>query len=77
MKEALNKTGRPIWYSITQLVPYNDTWDAMHCVPAQAFTVRPWVAAGLDPTTLANSYLIEYCNNANNFGHTAGLWTIP
>ena len=72
MKESLNKTGRPIWYSITQLVEYNDTWSAMHCVPGKAFTVRPWVRQGLDPTQLANSYLIEYCNNEDQFGRTAG-----
>lgn len=28
------------------------------------------MAAGKDVTTLANSYLIEYCNNAPTFGST-------
>ena len=34
MREALNKTGRPIWYSLTGRVQYNDSaWHApMHCI---------------------------------------------
>ena len=28
-----------------------------------AFTTKPWVAEGKDVTSLANSYLVEYCNN--------------
>jgi hypothetical protein len=71
MREALNKTGRPIWYSITGRVVYNDSaWHAaMHCIkpprPAGypdfygAFTPRPWVRAGKDVTALANSYLLR------------------
>ena len=63
-------------------VDYDDGQDAMHCIaPKQqttgpptgrfgAFTTRPWVAAGLDPRTLANSYLAEYCNNKDIFGTT-------
>ena len=31
----------------------------MHCYGTNTFTVKPWVAAGLDPTTLANSFLVE------------------
>lgn len=45
----------------------------MHCYGAGAFTVKMWLAAGLDPRTLANSYLIEYCNNHDYFGFT-GAW---
>jgi hypothetical protein len=55
MRDALNATGRPIWFSITERVAYNDSqWHKnMHCIhpprPAGypneygAFTVRPWV----------------------------------
>ena len=73
MRDALNATGRPMWYSITQILDYNDGRDAMHCsqpksgcssTPAgckrwSAFTVRPWVYQGLEPQSLANSYLAE------------------
>ena len=40
------------------------------CSRYGAFTVKPWVYAGLDPRTLANSYLAEYCNNKVEFGVT-------
>ena len=59
----------------------------MHCIGPQkkgdtgrwgAFTVRPWIAQGKDPRSLANSYLVEYCNSDVNdkgghgFGTTGG-----
>ncbi len=84
MKNALNSTGRPIWFSITERVLYNDSeWHAaMHCIrpprPAGypnafgAFTVRPWVQRGKDVPALANSFLIEYCNNEPTWGYTNG-----
>jgi hypothetical protein len=41
--------------------------QTMHCIKPPrdwgAFTVRPWVYQGKPVTALANSYLIEYCNN--------------
>ena len=37
------------------------------------FTVLPWVAAGKNPIALANSFLVEYCNNYDNFGFTGGV----
>ena len=72
MRDALNATGRPIWYMITQIVDYNDGRDVMHCIHPTpgcqggncrrfgAFSVRPWVQAGKDPGELANSFLAEY-----------------
>lgn len=84
MKNALNSTGRPIWFSITERVLYNDSeWHAaMHCIrPPRptgypnafgAFSVRPWVQRGKDVPALANSFLIEYCNNEPWFGFTNG-----
>ena len=67
MRDALNKTGRPIYYSITGIVPYNDAWPSMHCIGdgrpgfAGAFTVRPWVAEGRDPGELANVRTAMVC----------------
>ena len=63
---------------------YDDSaWHAtLHCIkpprpagyPSEwgAFTPRPWVSAGRDVTALANSYLVEYCNNHPYFGTTNG-----
>ena len=89
MRDALNATGRPIWFSITERVAYNDSqWHKnMHCIhpprPAGypneygAFTVRPWIHAGKDVPSLANSYLIEYCNNNPTWGYTNGVVPTP
>lgn len=75
MRDALNATGRHIYYSITQGVPYNDGpgRSPMHCYGESAFTIKPWVAEGKDPTQLANSFLVEYCNNLDFFGYTGGI----
>ena len=77
MRDALNASGRPIYYSITGIVPYNDAQPGMHCIKPNvhggfsgAFTVRPWSAEGRNPGDIANSYLVEYCNNADTFGKT-------
>jgi alpha-N-acetylglucosaminidase len=89
MRRALNKTGRPVWYSITQrmfwnesngepaaLAPMHNSHNMMQCAGATsactAFTVKPWLLAGHDPRALANSYLIEYLNNAPRWGGTPG-----
>jgi len=72
MRDALNRTGRPIYFSITQGVPWVDGHEKMHCYGNTAFTVLEWVAAGLNPAALANSWLIEYCNNEDFFGFTDG-----
>eukprot|EP00947_MAST-08B_sp_MAST-8B-sp1_P001967 g1967.t1 len=82
MRDALNRTGRPMWYMITQIVDFDDGLDDMHCIgPPKgctgskcgkwgAFTVKPWVYEGKDPRQLANSFLAEYCNNKVPFGTT-------
>ena len=36
MRDALNATGRPIYYSITGIVGYDDRQPAMHCSPQTA-----------------------------------------
>ena len=58
MRDALNASGRPIYFSITQGIPWTDGHPLMHCYGNSAFTVLGWLAEGLDPATLANSYLI-------------------
>lgn len=72
MRNALNQTNRSIYFSITEAVPYTDGHPSMHCYGDNVFTVVPWYQSGLDPTTLANSYLVEYCNNMDFFGYTDG-----
>ena len=62
---------------------------SMECFEG-AFTPLPWRQQGLHPTDLANSWLVEYCNNGARFGSTLGSggsllsqldsqadWTIP
>eukprot|EP00040_Diaphanoeca_grandis_P019806 m.104901 g.104901 ORF g.104901 m.104901 type:complete len:660 (+) comp27602_c1_seq1:1807-3786(+) len=77
MRDSLNKTGREMWYSITQRMTFadlNKQQSQMYCVhPPRdwgAFTVLPWVKSGKDVVGIANSYLIEFCNNHDVFGHT-------
>lgn len=74
MRDALNATNRTIHFSITEAVDFDDGPDRskMHC-PYLPFTIRPWLREGLDPATLANSYLIEYCNNFDWFGFTGAF----
>lgn len=50
-----------------------DAYPKMHCYGDNVFTTLGWVREGLDPTTLANSYLVEYCNNEAFFGFTGGV----
>ena len=58
MRDGLNATGRPVYFSVTQSVAW--PISAASCYGASAFTTRPWVAAGLDPGDLANGFLVEY-----------------
>ena len=36
MRDAINQTGRQMWYSITQQLDYNDGQDSMHCIKPSA-----------------------------------------
>lgn len=74
MRDGLNKTGRPIYFSITQAQDWDDGHARMHCYGSGAFSTLFWTTANppLDPRTLANSYLVEYCNNMDMFGDTDG-----
>ena len=78
MRDGLNATGRPIYFSITQALSLTDGHPRMHCYGDNAFTTLEWVTADppLDPRTLANAYLVEYCNNMDVFGYTDG-WPKP
>lgn len=75
MRDALNATGRPIYFSITQAEDWADGHPRMHCYGDGAFSTLFWTSASppLDPRTLANSYLVEYCNNEDFFGYTDGV----
>ncbi len=72
MRDGLNATGKQIYFSITEAVPWTDAFPSMHCYGNNVFTVIPWVEQGLNPADLANSFLVEYCNNMDVFGYTGG-----
>ena len=48
MRDALNvstsKTGRPIYYSITGILPYADRQPSMHCIKPKSATVGSYGA---------------------------------
>jgi len=73
MRDALNATGRPIFFSITEALSFSDHYEKMHCYGDNVFTTIPWFQSGLDIPSLANSALVEYCNNEDFFGSTAGV----
>lgn len=75
MRDALNATGRPIYFSITQAEDWADGHPRMHCYGDGAFSTLFWTRANppLDPRELANSYLVEYCNGMDFFGYTDGV----
>ena len=80
MRDGLNATGRSVYLSVCQLLPYagfvgDGNFTELLCfggaaAGAPAYTVLPWLAAGLAPQELANAYLIEWCNNEATFGET-------
>lgn len=73
MRDALNRTGRPIYYSICEInavtvsTAVKDSPSA--CGHRSAYTSIPWHAQPdkYDVPGLANSVLIEWVNNNNNF----------
>ena len=52
---------------LVEAVPH----PSMQCFSG-AFTPLPWRRQGLHPADLANSWLVEYCNNGPRFGSTLG-----
>lgn len=71
MRDALNATGRPIYYSICEinsvLPSAAVTTSPSSCGKTSAYTSLPWQKAGYDVPGLANSVLVEWVNNNNNF----------
>lgn len=79
IRDALDATGRPIYLSICPTSP-NPPYVAPPCEPwGQNISYGPyqWVngtePAHTDPGLLANSILVEFCNNANNFDTVATI----
>lgn len=73
MRDALNATGRPIYYSICEINGVIES-DAVKnspsaCGHTSAYTSLPWHAQPdkYPVPDLANSVLIEWVNNNNNF----------
>jgi hypothetical protein len=71
MRDALNATGRPIYYSICEIGAVKQTATVLNspssCGRTTAYTSLQWMAANLDVRALANSVLIEWVNNNNYF----------
>jgi hypothetical protein len=74
MRDALNATGRPIYYSIceiNQVIPSVAVADSPSaCGRTHAYTSLPWLqnqSPKYDVRRLANSILIEWVNNMNGF----------
>jgi len=51
MKVALNRTGRPIYFSITQAESWNDGHPHMHCYGDGAFSTLFWCARSTCPAS--------------------------
>ena len=64
---AWNPTTNDGSVPLVEAVPH----PSMQCFSG-AFTPLPWRRQGLHPTNLANSWLVEYCNNGPRFGTTLG-----
>jgi hypothetical protein len=73
MRDALNMTGRPIYYSICAIFPWESL--AKECYPNLLFSPIPFLThkeVTYQPYYLANAWLVEYCNMADTFGKTEG-----
>lgn len=71
MRDALNSTGRPIYYSICEIGPVKQSSvvrdSPSSCGRDSAYTSLEWFNKGYDVKGLANSVLIEWVNNNNHF----------
>jgi hypothetical protein len=70
MRDALNATGRPIYYSICEIGPVRNAAalkSPSRCGRTEAYTSLMWLNASYDVKGLANSVLIEWANNNNYF----------
>lgn len=59
MRDALNATGRAIYYSVDALNNFND--GHCNCYPNKAFTPLPWINDNMNPRDLANDWLVGFC----------------
>ena len=74
MRDALNATGSRIFYSVTARGNFSDGHPRMRCYGEGEGLFSPFLfGAHRDPRTLANSMLVEYCNNQDRFGFTDGV----
>ncbi len=77
MRDALLKTGRPIYYSICETEDVTATWTPKALTSPSCcgcdhpgdwhYHVQGWVAEGLPVQKIANSILVEWSNNVNDF----------
>jgi len=78
MRDALNATGRPIFYSICEINDLPPVWAPAQQSPSRcghnaSYNVLKWQMmdaaqrSRYDPRGLANSFLVEWVNNNNHF----------
>ena len=74
IRDALNATGSRIVFSVTARGNFSDGHARMRCYGEGEGLFSPFLfGPHRDPTTLANSMLVEYCNNQDRFGFTDGF----
>jgi alpha-galactosidase len=77
VRDALNRSGNHVYLNICPTTKIEQTFPSLH-PPCNAwgddvYSSLHFQNAGLDVRGLANSALVEYCNNANNWGVVTGL----
>jgi hypothetical protein len=77
IRDALNRSGNPVYLNICPTTKMADTFPSLH-PPCNAwgddvYSSLAFQNAGLNVRDLANSALVEYCNNANNWGVLLGM----
>eukprot|EP00039_Didymoeca_costata_P003362 m.67148 g.67148 ORF g.67148 m.67148 type:complete len:437 (+) comp11864_c0_seq1:147-1457(+) len=66
MRDALNKTGRPVYLSVCEI--WNDPEPISTCHSRGiVYSPKMWLQQGLPVRELANSILVEYSNNGNTW----------
>jgi len=78
MAEAINATGRPMYFSICPsffLPTTNEScYPFFHGKVAMTFSVMPWVNQGKPVQDTFNAWLVEYCNSYDSFGTPGGIF---
>ena len=67
MRDGLNATGRPVYFSITQAMEFDSGHPRMQCYGQNVFTALPWVTAvpPLNHRDISNSWLVECVGRAH------------